>query len=46
MIPKQPQPKTTHNSLIDIANASAPNHPLTPHARATSCGRSTGLPVG
>ena len=41
MAPKQSQRKATHDSLIDVANASAPKDPVTPHAVATSCGLST-----
>ena len=38
MAQEQSQRKTTHGSLIEVANASAPNDPLITHAVATSCG--------
>jgi hypothetical protein len=34
----QSQHKTTTDSAIEVANASAPHHPLITHAVATSCG--------
>ena len=41
MVQEASQRKTTHGSLIEVANASAPNHPVTTHAVATSCGMYT-----
>ena len=41
MAQHQSQHKTPVDIVIDVANASAPEHPLTPHARATSCGMYT-----
>ncbi len=41
MAQHQPQHRTPMDNVIDAANANAPRHPLTPHARATSCGMYT-----